>query len=170
MSEINLLAKEDLTDVNLEKVKTKVSTITTVILAGYLVVMSGVLGWWWYSSNNQKKVSEELRSLYWQVAGKSGEDMLIRKLDQRRQEVVNFLIQRGNASDSAMSLINSEAVVDGWIYNLGGVSSVSVKSADQWSLSRYAENMSRLYSQVRYDSIEYDGATWSAELSLGGKK
>ena len=170
MTEINLLAKEDLTNVNLEKVKTKVRMITTIFLVAYLVIMSGVLGWWWYSSNNQKRVSEELRSLYWQVAGKSKEDTLVRKLDKRRQDVTGFLKGRGNASDSALGMINSEAVVDGWNYTLGGLTVVSVKSADQWSISRYAENLSQLYSQVRFDTIEYDGATWSAELSLGGKK
>lgn len=170
MTEINLLAKEEQINVNLEKVKAKVKMITTIFLVAYLVIMSGVLGWWWYSSNNQKKVSEELRSLYWQLAGKSNEDTLLRKLDQRRQDVAGFLKNRGDASGSAASLVNEEAIVEGWTYTPGGVMGVSIKSADQWSISRYAENMARVYSQVRFDSIEFDGATWSAELSLGGAK
>ena len=44
---INLIERDEKNELAVLKIKSVVWPITTIILAGYLLLSSGMLGWWW---------------------------------------------------------------------------------------------------------------------------
>lgn len=169
---INFLEVEKKEDVKLSLLRRKVYTLTTVILVGSLVALAGFLGWWGYLEIRYGMQLREYQKLSAAVKSYAEAEVMIRKLADRSQVVVDYLNSRGEAHKKAAVLLKAEDAVmlKNWIYSSDPKQLVTVESDNTTTASLYANRLSGLYQGVVLDRAVWGTeGVWVSTLTLKGE-
>jgi len=169
---INFVYNDEANQEKLDKTRRTVITITTGILAAYLIAIAGLFGWWWYWLSKENKTTKEIDALVAQISNYSDEEVAVRRLDSRAKMVNDFLLNRGDASGAARILDGASNVeITLWKYDFSGTAQVGIKAADPEQIFTFTTYLKDKYVNVQPDEVGWnvnDG--WNARILLSGKK
>ena len=136
---INLLPTAVAGDARLTKIKRQISTGTTVVLVGYILLLAGLAGRSWYLSSRETTVSAEVTGLTTQVSQLAEVEAVLRQQSDRVKLIGEALAGRVSLASTAAQL--GTATVTAWDYLPAGVENVTAVGSDAASLEAYATSL-----------------------------
>ncbi len=164
---INLLPKEDLIDMRMERIKGYVKLGTTIFLSVYLVTVMGVLGWWVYLTQNQDSAVRQMKVVLDQLATLSSKEALYRNLVHRVGVVDKSITEHKQISSQIASLLDPSVGVLISSYSWSGDSKqqLVLKASNPLLLERYIDTLKVIFKKVRLEEFRlYTAPDWTATI------
>lgn len=170
---INLIHPKSVESPVLVKWRGIIKSITTVVLAIWVIGCAGFLGWRMFENSRTEKVSQELESLLAQASAKSREEIVIRKIDIRAKGVNEFLDNRGEVVGKLGVLLEATPEADLWKFVREGDSQTAqVKTETNEELDAFLAVLNQNYQNVRVKSISrinsLTDSGWTMVVDYGG--
>jgi hypothetical protein len=165
---INLVQKDEKEELLVKRIRSMVWPITTLVLAGYLLLASGMLGWWWWWSSRQKVTSTEVESLRSQLLALEKKNLLATRLNDRVKFVDSYLVNRKPLDRDLEFVRDDEVEIRKWILNSSGIIGMDVIASTSGQLDRYTKRLSEGYGSVFIEKVLWvtsDGY-WKANILL----
>lgn len=172
MTTINFIAKEENRGIKISGARKLITTITTVVLAVYIIGVAGFLGWWWLTTGSVKKTSSDIERYAREIAGYSDAEVLVNRAYSRAKAINDFLEQRGNSATVAGILVGrTNVTIAAWDYLATGVQTVEVAAATPAEIKEFTDYLDGYYDKVAVEEILWskDGG-WSGKFNLSARK
>lgn len=169
---INLIERDEKEELAANKVKSVVWPITTAILAGYLLLSSGMLGWWWWWNSKQKVTSKEAESLKVQLLSLQQKNLLVSRVNDRVKFINDYLSGRTPWEKDLEFVHDDEISINKWSLDTAGIIEMEIVASTSAQLSGYAEKLTQGYGTVNLVDVLWaaDKGYWKADISMDKRK
>ena len=164
---INLLPKkEEINTVNI--VKHWLVLGSSVILAIYLVVVAGVLGYWTYLSFQDSSLTAEVAKLSTEINKFASLEVTVRQIDLRQKSIDKILKTRKPVAKTVakINIRPSSVSILGWDGTI--ITTIGQNSTD---IEEYSNLLKKSFDNVVIDSLTQKGSSnWDAGIIVKNEK
>jgi hypothetical protein len=164
---INLLPREDLLDMRIERIKTYVKTGTTILLAVYLVAVLGIILWWVYLTQNQDQATRQMKEILGQLSNQGNKEALYRNLAHRVSIVDKAVSEHKLVSSRILPLLDTSVGVQitGYSWDDSPRQKLVLKASNPLLLERYIDTLKVSFKKVKLDEFRlYTAPDWTATV------
>lgn len=164
---INLLPREDLLDMRMERVKNYVKFGTTSLLVVYLLIVAGILFWWIYLTQKQNLATRQMVDILKQLSTFVNSEALYRNLAHRIEVVDKSITSHRIISSQITPLLDTSVGVLISGYSWGGASGqrLVLKASNPLLLERYIDTLKISFKKVKLEEFRlYTAPDWTATI------
>lgn len=164
---INLLPREDLLDIRLERVKNYVKLGTTILLVVYLLIVSGILFWWGYLTQKQDLATRQMVGILKQLSEFGNKEALYRNLSHRVSVVDKSISSHALVSSQMAPLIDTSVgvLISGYSWKDASKQKLVLKASNPLLLERYIDTLKVTFKKVILEEFRlYTAPDWTATV------
>lgn len=164
---INLLPREDLLDMRLERVKNYVKLGTTILLTVYLLAVAGILFWWIYLTQKQDLATRQMVGILKQLSEFGNKEALYRNLSHRTSVVDKSISSHALISSQMTPLVDTSVgvLISGYSWEDASRQKLVLKASNPLLLERYIDTLKATFKKVKLEEFRlYTAPDWTATI------